>query len=378
MKILFIIGHGYMPQAVGGLQKCIDTFAQKLKNKGHDSAVLCSLLRAGPQSFPLKAQAKIRKAITGLNLSHDKIMGYSTWRTWFPWHNKDLPFPEKEIKHVINREKPDLVIISSGQMVQVAHIVQETGTPTIMWLVDVEFKDHFGDFSTLGNIPCVANSRSTADKHAKAFGVNPTVIHPFINLPSYRTETSREYVTLTNLLEYKGLNVALDLARACPDIPFAFVGAGHSDKDAEYAPLDEETAQTFKQKYDAPSNVTFFPVARDMRNIYARTRVLLAPSLWEEGYGRIVSEAQISAIPALTSNRGGLPEAVGPGGISLDPEAPITQWADALNKMWNDETYYEDLSAKALAHAQRPALDIDQQVTAWIEIIEQTVPAGKS
>src|SRR5262249_21620774 len=56
----------------------------------------------------------------------------------------------------------------------------------------------------------------------------------------------------------------------------------------------------------------------DMRTVYCDTRILLVPSQWEdETWGRVVSEAQLSGIPVITSDRGGLPESVGPGGIVL-------------------------------------------------------------
>ena len=37
----------------------------------------------------------------------------------------------------------------------------------------------------------------------------------------------------------------------------------------------------------------------DMRSVYAKCRILLAPSVWEEAYGRVVTEAQISGIPVV-------------------------------------------------------------------------------
>ncbi len=117
---------------------------------------------------------------------------------------------------------------------------------------------------------------------------------------------------------------------------------------------------------EALPNVTFLPPQNDMRVSYGKCGVLLAPSVWEEAYGRVATEAQISGIPGkVASSRGGLPEAVGPGGILLDPEQPIADWAAAVRKLWQDRRHCDDLSAAALAHAERCEMNSAYQIDAW-------------
>jgi glycosyltransferase involved in cell wall biosynthesis len=112
-------------------------------------------------------------------------------------------------------------------------------------------------------------------------------------------------------------------------------------------------------------NVTFVPPQSDMRKVYAECKILLAPSVWEEAYGRVATEAQISGIPVVASARGGLPEAVGPGGVLLDPDQPIADWVAAVRKLWSDQDYYSALSAAATAHAARPEISFEHQVDAF-------------
>jgi glycosyltransferase involved in cell wall biosynthesis len=88
-----------------------------------------------------------------------------------------------------------------------------------------------------------------------------------------------------------------------------------------------------------------------MRPFYATARLLLAPSLWEETWGRVVTEAHVNAIPVLASNRGGLPETTGPGGILLSPDAPIALWHQALADIWDNPNRHAELSAVARTHA---------------------------
>src|SRR4030095_10030833 len=101
-------------------------------------------------------------------------------------------------------------------------------------------------------------------------------------------------------------------------------------------------------------NVTLRSAQREMKQIYGKSKILLAPSIWGEAYGRVVTEAQLSAIPVIASAKGGLPEAVGPGGLLIAPEGPIEAWVAAIRRLWDDKAYYADLSSMALKHATRP------------------------
>jgi glycosyltransferase involved in cell wall biosynthesis len=124
-------------------------------------------------------------------------------------------------------------------------------------------------------------------------------------------------------------------------------------------------------------NVTLQRPVADMRDVYKRTKILLAPSRWEEAYGRVASEVQISGIPVVASDRGGLPEAVGAGGILLNPDGDIADWVSAVEKLWSDKKYYDDMVAAALVHAARPALNVDDQLTMWEDLLHSQIKTEK-
>ncbi len=44
-------------------------------------------------------------------------------------------------------------------------------------------------------------------------------------------------------------------------------------------------------------------------------------------------EAQLNGLPVLASCRGALPSLVGDSGFTLDPHAPIADWAQALRQL---------------------------------------------
>ena len=103
---------------------------------------------------------------------------------------------------------------------------------------------------------------------------------------------------------------------------------------------------------------------------FALTRLLLAPSVWEEPFGRVAAEAMINGVPPLVSNRGSLPHVIrgnysdGGGGCVLPvPEwltphtaqlpstSEIEPWYEAICSLWDDEALYRTVSTRARALA---------------------------
>lgn len=173
-----------------------------------------------------------------------------------------------------------------------------------------------------------------------------------------------EFVTMVNPCAVKGIVIFVELAARMPHVRFAAVptwGATPADRRA----LEELP------------NVTLLEPVDDIDRLFARTRVLLVPSLWAEARSRIVVEAMLRGIPVLASNVGGIPEAK-LGVPYLLPVRPIRRyqprldeslvpvaevppqdvrpWQEALEKLLGDTAHYRDISARsrqaALAYAE--------------------------
>jgi glycosyltransferase involved in cell wall biosynthesis len=69
-------------------------------------------------------------------------------------------------------------------------------------------------------------------------------------------------------------------------------------------------------------------VARD------RSAAVLVPSRCEEACPYAVLDAIAAGVPALVSDRGGLPEMVAPEAVL--PSGDADAWASALSKLWGD------------------------------------------
>jgi glycosyltransferase involved in cell wall biosynthesis len=194
----------------------------------------------------------------------------------------------------------------------------------------------------------------------EAFGIKPHVIPPFVNQDRYRVATNRSKVVFIGLVPKKGVELAFQLAESRPDIPFEFL---------ESWPLPRTHFLEFKRRAASLGNVTVRHSVANMTRIYGIAKILLVPSVCEEAWGRVCTEAQCSAVPVLASNRGGLPESVGPGGLLVDIRAPLAEWSAALSTLWDDAGAYRRLSEAALVHSQRREIQFGYLVDELLSLL---------
>jgi glycosyltransferase involved in cell wall biosynthesis len=351
LKILFATGHGYLPQRVGGSETSSHELVLALQEQGHRCAVLAHLQGNGWLAFRNRVIMKLLRR----PLVADRMPGYRIQRAWFP---------HQQVAEALARERPDVVLVQSGEPLRMAKALTAAGARTVVYLRDVEFHELGADPADLPGITYLANSRFVAEKFRATFGPEPRVIRPLFRAERYVTPREPREVTFVNPHPLKGVDLAFDIVALCPDIPFCFVEGWPMDR-AEKAALDARVA-TYP-------NLRLQPRTHDMRQVYRRTHTLLVPSQWEEAWGRVATEAQFSGIPVLGSNRGGLPEAIGPGGRVLPHDAPAAVWAAALREYWNDPTVYQTACEAALAHASRPAIDPARQIEALAAVLAGSV-----
>ncbi|PDQ18025.1 glycosyl transferase family 1 [Mesorhizobium sanjuanii] len=349
MKILFAGGNGYTPQFSGGVQSSTHHLAEQLLEHGHEASVLAALFGQGV--FGLKARAKMK--LLRQRAVIDSYPGYPVVRAWFPW---------EAARFAVEKLKPDVAVVQCHKSVPIGKALQAEGVPLVVYLRNVEFHELGGDLRELHSAHYIANSEFTARTYKERFDIDSTVIPPTINPAFYSTPTTGEFVTLINPYEEKGFELAVRIAEACSEIPFLFV---------ESWKLDDDHRARIEQTIAPLGNVTLESRTSDMKTVYGRTKILLAPSKWEEAWGRVASEAHCSGIPVVGSRRGGLPEAIGAGGMVLDYEAPLADWVAAIRLLWNDSREYARLSAAARTFSERPALNPERQFATFFSLLDK-------
>ena len=349
LRILFGSAHPYFPQMYGGAQSSTHELVTRLRARGHEVAVLAGLTGAG--WLGLRGRALLK--LTRRGYVRDTGLGYPVFRAWFA---------QEVVRRVVEDFEADVAIFQSRLPIALAAAIDREATRTFIYLRNVETVDLGGAPAALDRTGFLANSHFTAQRFAETDNITADVIHPMIEAETYRVTPARQNVTFINPHPNKGVDVALGVAAACPEIPFVFVrGWG----------LSPEQEAHLQSHLAALPNVTLRPSTDDMRSVYKDARIVLAPSQWEEAFGRIAAEAQVSGIPVLASAIGGLPEAVGRGGALLPTDAPVEDWAAALRTLWHDEDAYSVVSQRALEHAARDDMVPDRQIDRLLEVLQR-------
>jgi glycosyltransferase involved in cell wall biosynthesis len=210
-------------------------------------------------------------------------------------------------------------------------------------------------------------SRYLTDLYREKVGLDSTPIEPPIDWSSVLAPVgSRAFVTFVNPALHKGLLLFARLADMLgsrrPDIPILVVQSGQSGGALNAIPgLDFSRYPQIMAAPPVPTPADYF----------ALTRILLAPSVWPEPFGRVAAEAMINGIPPLVGDRGALPEVVGgdfaDGGggrvlpiprwmthltTRLPSEEEVQPWFDAVCALWDNPSLYDAMSARARALAE--------------------------
>jgi glycosyltransferase involved in cell wall biosynthesis len=347
MRVLFCQTFPYLPSEGGGALSNTDELCQLLPGHGIEVAVLAGL---APKSWPLGPLGAMVRRGGGADAGG---LGY-------PVHRASDPLVLAQ--RLAQARWPDLAVIQVGDVAGLCRLFLAAQIPTLAYFHDAYSIPPASELPAHPLLRFAACSAPLARQVARRFGGGPVVIPVLVQPDRYHTETERRVVTFVNPIPRKGVEIAFTLAARRPDIPFDFV---------ESSQLRRRVIKLLQMHAAHHGNVRLIRRTDDMRRIYRRSRILLAPSLCEEAWGRVVTEAQVSGIPVLASNSGGLPEAVGPGGVIVERDAPVAAWHHALAGLWDDRAAYDRYAGQAAAHAARPEIQPEAVVARFIEVIRR-------
>lgn len=169
------------------------------------------------------------------------------------------------------------------------------------------------------------------------------VVYPVPSRAAESASRTRRCVTFVGPDTAKGIFRVLALAVSLPEYRFCVVGGARTQ-----VRRNRQALSCLKRL----PNVQVTGYLARLDAVYRRTKVLLAPSLTEESFGRAAWEALASGIPVVASRTGYLPELVGSGGALLDPDDG-PGWRAALVRLMEDERVYRTASVRARSSARR-------------------------
>ncbi len=142
------------------------------------------------------------------------------------------------------------------------------------------------------------------------------------------------------LVEEKGFDTAITAAQAA-SVPLVIAGDGPDEARLRSLAANQASAEVRFAGRVSPD---------ELAGLRAGAAVVLAPSRWEEPCPYSVLDALAAGVPVLVSDRGGLPELVGPEGIV--PGGDLAAWTAALSELWGDPGLRAARGAAALKRAR--------------------------
>lgn len=249
-----------------------------------------------------------------------------------------------ELRRTISQEHPDVIVTQLEQSESVIKEAHSSHIPSVMFLTDCE-KLSLSRITGSGNqkpagIICVSDF--VKSRVSGLTDVPVQVFYPPIHPSDYlvRESTVRPYITCINPIRLKGGDVLEEIIRNLPKERFLIVKGW-------YDPTED--GLDFR-KYP---NVLIMEKQFDMRGIYGSTKILLVPSLWDEPIPRVIMEAGVNGIPIIASKRGGVPEALGEGGILINNPLDIQTWISAITKLNTDISRYRQVSTAIKEQTKR-------------------------
>jgi hypothetical protein len=163
--------------------------------------------------------------------------------------------------------------------------------------------------------------------------VRTDIVRPILHEDKIRMDPlpSGDMITLVNANVNKGVHQFIELAKRMPDRKFLGIFPYYGEL---WVP-------------PSPANIEWIRFDDDIRNILARTRILLLLSFYES-FGRIAVEAMYNRIPVIYSTSvpnaappgttEGVEEWITPAGIGCSRDRP-EQWMEAIVSLDDPETY---------------------------------------
>lgn len=269
------------------------------------------------------------------------------------------------LEETLARVRPDVVVSYGGDAlaVRIRSRAQAFGAAIVCPFHHLHYRSAspFADASAI-----VTPSRFAASYYRRTLELECRVLANLIDFDRVRAaDRTPRYVTFINPSYEKGVyvfvRIADELGRRRPDIPLLVVEGRATECTLVDCGIDLRVHR----------NVSLMRHTSDPRHFWSVTRVSIMPSLCWENQPLVAIEAMINGVPVIGSDRGGVPEALGDGGIVLglpnrlspsSRELPtareVEPWVRAIIALWDDRAWYAEQSHRAIVESRRWEPDV--------------------
>jgi glycosyltransferase involved in cell wall biosynthesis len=342
MRILFILSTPFCPEHFSGPNRTVLELSQKLSKSGHEALVLAGQSQSD--------------GIGGIVT--DRSFGFRLFRA---------SAPRRSIVPLCITLRPHIVVLVNTMEEGLVEACRSVDIPLAVWFHEVD-ASLWGDDLADRHTQYIASSSFVATRLLHLAGIKAEIIPPYIEQANYRKSRRGKRVLFVNPTRDKGVEIAFEVAARRPLQAFTLVESGQ---------LSNQWRNHCFERAMKCGNIEWFAASNDINAILDQTCLLLLPRFSEEGFCRLVTEAQLGGIPALASNRGHLAANVGAGGAVLDVDAGIDEWLNSLDRFFDDDSYHVAVSQAAMQHALRSELDTETVLHRFLKVLDVQITKYK-
>ncbi|MFD8509714.1 glycosyltransferase family 4 protein [Streptomyces antimycoticus] len=273
------------------------------------------------------------------------------------WAVDGVPYAQYDAQTAeafIRSARPRVVVTHHDYAPRAVRLARDTGARSVL-LMHSDL-DIAAEGLTAGPDLCVYNTewivKSLARRYPQVDQIGRLVVRPPVVPGEHQAPWGGTYVTLVNLNRHKGVDTWRGAARLLPGLPFLGVTGAHGPQVTR--PLRR--------------NMRVIPQTSDMRrDVWARTRVLMVPSVYES-YGMAAVEALASDIPVIAHPAPGLREALGDAAVFVDRDDHAA-WATTIRTLYRDGPRRARLSAAARARSALLAEQSRAELATWVDTV---------
>jgi glycosyltransferase involved in cell wall biosynthesis len=132
---------------------------------------------------------------------------------------------------------------------------------------------------------------------------------------------------------------------------------------------EEDSLQRLARQFKLGDQVSFVGVqtGAQLATILNAHQILVVPSLWEEPFGLVALEGCACGCVVVGSDRGGLPEAIGPCGVTF-PNGDSHALANQIDQLLSEPSLLASFPAASQAHLESHSPH--QAALAYLQVLE--------